>query len=252
MSSMRLPKQLKSQPIIDVVFEVRVPATSQLLAAVVPGALAVKFKDKSPKIERLPASMVPDAFRSADPNLAFQGLVRVAVDGFHYVVSDQSVAIGCSAPYPGWTIFKNKIVEFLELVSSLGAISNLSRHSLKYIDFFPGNDLAALRKLVAVEMTFGSKKISSENTNVQVQSTENGFIKLVSVLAPAQVHVPGQTASNGLIIDIDLVRDGETSLPDLLSSDGSALDQIHQESKATFFDLLTPHALEVLGALYDE
>ena len=248
---MRLPKQLQSQPIIDVVFEVRVQATSQLLAAVVPGALAVQFRDKSPKIERLPASMVPDAFRSADPNLAFQGLVRVSVDGFHYVVGDQSLAVGCSAPYPGWAIFKRKIVEFLELTSSLGAIASLSRHSLKYIDFFPGDDLATLRKLVAVEMTFGSRKISSENTNVQVQSSENGFIKLISVLAPAQVHVPGQMPKNGLIIDIDLVREGETSLEGLLASEGESLDLIHQESKSTFFDLLTPHALEVLGAVYD-
>jgi uncharacterized protein (TIGR04255 family) len=252
MSSVRLPIQLKSQPIIDVVFELRVPATSQLLAAVVPGALAVQFKDQSPKIERLPASMVPDAFRSADPNLAFQGLVKVTVGKFNYVVGDQSVAIGCGAPYPGWGVFKEKIVEFLGLLNGLGAISNLSRHSLKYIDFLVGDDLVALRKLVAMEMTFGSKRISSESTNIQIQSSENGFVKLLSFVAPAQVHFPGQVPKSGLIMDIDLVRQEDTTLEHLLSSNGSALDQIHQESKATFFDLLTPHALDVLGATYDD
>jgi len=243
---------LESQPILEAIFEIRVDSISQPLAAVLPGALVLLFPDRKSKFERLPASMMPDAIRQNDSNFAWQPLVKVTMDGYSYLIGDRVVTFACKIPYPGWSVFKNRIMELLNVfVSKLQSVSEISRYSMKYIDFIPGDDVSKLRQLVALEVAVGTHKILSDPLTIRAEIREDKYVKLISISAPAQIQKPGSPTQTGVVTDIDLIANTPTNLSSLLESNGELLDSIHARSKEAFFDVLTPQALVDLGAKYD-
>jgi uncharacterized protein (TIGR04255 family) len=110
-----LPTKLEKEPLVDAVFEIRfaprVPASS-----VIPGILFTRPETQPQQIERLPAADIPAEFRSREPSLRFQPVMRLHWDdNFLIMVGDTSLGLGCKMPYPGWRNFKPHILRRFSL-----------------------------------------------------------------------------------------------------------------------------------------
>ena len=102
-------------------------------------------------IERLPIADLPKQIRDSDPNLRYAPTIRMQWQKFLLLLSDQSVAVGCKLPYPGWGEFRSAIMRTLDIIGDTNVVERVERYSLKYVDILESSDLG--RTSVVCEFT---------------------------------------------------------------------------------------------------
>jgi len=235
----KLPTKLKKEPLLDAVFEIRfstqVPASS-----VLPGILFNKLDGKK-ILEQLPPTQLPKQMRDADPNLRFAPLIRIQWKEYLLLIGDWNVAVGCKMPYPGWTNFKNAIIQVANILKEVGIIEGIQRYSLKYVDLIPFADLQKQVSSVRLRLNIGDHILSKEVFLLRIEIPQDDFINVVQLVSSALVTAQDKTTKQGLVVDIDTIRDvGNQQFNDLISGLGNNLDIIHNKNKAIFFDWLEP------------
>jgi uncharacterized protein (TIGR04255 family) len=241
-----LPTRLNKQPIVDAIFEIRfqssVPASS-----VIPGILFSKFQGM--KIERLAAADIPVQIRNRDPALAAQPLARLHWEGFNVLVGDSALGLAAPFPYPGWTKFRERIINLVGEIGQAGFIEHIDRYSIKTVSLLEGENLA---KRVQVDFRAADFVLKDETFNFRVeQKKSDQLILILQLLAPASVALFDGNQKYGLIIDIDGINEYSGTVEDFVIQLPARIEDLHRETKQLFFDLLTPETLDELEPVYD-
>jgi len=110
----QLPSKLNKPPIIEALFEMRFQSdvpTSNILS----GIFFTKLG--KPVVDRLlqPGIVLPQ-MREHNPMLSYAPLLRIITENFSLYIGDKVFLVSCSLPYPGWTSFKNIILESVKTV----------------------------------------------------------------------------------------------------------------------------------------
>jgi len=248
----KLPTRLGKEPLLDAIFEFRFQAP-MLLANILPGIFFSEL-DGPKELERLPTAEIPDQIRNADPNLQYAPLIRINWGGYSILIGDRSIAISCNLPYQGWASFRSaieKVVGVLQKHPTL--ITKIERYSTKYVDLVPSSSLEEQVKMVDLDLRIGSKRLAKEAYQVRLELQTEGFINVLQVISGAKVLMPTGKEHEGLVIDIDTIKDlaEGLTLDQLNETLPTALGQIHQINKQTFFDCLSKEALNTLEPQYD-
>src|SRR5215467_10357493 len=94
--TMKIPKRLKRNPIIDAIAEVRF--TSAVPSDAIIGLVYETVKDKFGQPNNLPILQLPTELRDKDPNLRYQACYRFEKPGNVLLVGPHSVALS-TVPY---------------------------------------------------------------------------------------------------------------------------------------------------------
>ena len=244
-----LPTKLSKEPLIDAVFEARF--TSQApLSSILPGILFSLGTGIS--IEQTPAAALPKQIRDSDPNLRFAPVIKMEWGNFFVLLSDQSVAVACKLPYPGWTSFKTAITRVLELTGSLPLIEQVERYSLKYVDIIESSEIGDQASFVNLKVNLGNQTLEREAFQVRIEVPQGSLINAVQLVSSATATIPDGTIKNGLIIDIDTIQNTNGLVfSELLNGFSDRLDDMHKANKTMFFECLAPATLTSLGPRYD-
>lgn len=256
MPPLALPKKLKKEPLVDALFEVRFLPTIPAVPSLLPGLLLTTLQalwKESLQVERLQTSDIPSQMRNADPFLKYQPLLKLSGERFMLLVGDWSLTVGCKLPYAGWSEFKLKIIEVMDVLKGSTLVKELERYSMKYVDIVDGRTLAEQVGRANMEIRIGSHTLAAEPFTVRLEIKQGEFTNLLHVAGQAQVTLPGGTVRSGLLIDVDTVALHRTAdfaqftaeLPD-------RLERIHTENKTRVFECLTPETIEYLEPVYDD
>ncbi len=247
----KLPSKLRKEPLLDAVFEVRfsskVPASS-----ILPGILFNKL-DGEKVIAQQPVAQLPKQMRDVDPNLQFAPLIRIQWKEYFFLIGDRNLAVACKIPYPGWAKFKNAIMQVAKILSELQIIENVQRYSLKYVDLIPFSNLKEQVSSVNLHIKLGDHVLEKEIFQLRLEIPQNEFITAVQILSAALVTTLDQTTKQGLIVDIDTIRNLDNQhFSEFIRDLENNLDTIHQKSKEVFFKwCLTPETITFLEPTYD-
>lgn len=245
----KLPLLLEREPLVDALFEVRLNH-APLLADILPGALFSEFTPR-PEIVRLPAADFPQPLRANDPNLQYQPLFRLDLNGFFVSVGDRSFSVSCKLPYPKWPAFKQKILDVATKVAGLGFGGIVERYSLKYVNVIRGETLGEQALKVRMSITLGPIEVQDDHVSLQVHRVEGDVIHIVSVLIGAEAQLASGERVLGAVVDIDSIRNlRSVSLSDFARDLEPGLEALRQTNKVMFFGCLTDQAIKEMGPVY--
>lgn len=246
----KLPSRLNKEPLVDAIFELRfsseTPATNLL-----PGFFFGKLECER-HIEHLPAMQIPTQVRESDQNLQFTPLLKIKWKTFTISIGDKVIVLGCGLPYPGWSVFKEAILDVMKVTSELGLLQSVVRYSLKYVDLVPSLSIAEQIDDIALELKMGSYELISDRFNIRLDLQRDGVLHIVNIVASAQAQLSNGKAIEGLVVDTDsIVNANDVTFADWMGSSEALLDSLHQSNKQTFFDILSEKAIEKLEPEYD-
>lgn len=249
--SNKLPTKLDKEPLVDAVFEVRFSMQSPA-SNILPGIFFTKLTDVEKNIEQLSASQIPKHIRDADPNIKFAPLIRINWKEFFLLIGDMNVAIGCKLPYPGWAEFKKTITQVITTILEANVINNIQRFSLKYVNLIPSTNIEEQVASVRLNLTLGSHTLKKEVFQLRMEQTDKELIHIIQIISSAFVTTPNAVSKEGLVIDIDTVRNVNNQNPESFLVDFEQnIDCLHHENKRIFFDYITRKTLTDLNPHYE-
>ncbi|CAG9208462.1 conserved hypothetical protein [Burkholderia gladioli] len=244
---MPLPIRLKTDLILDTVFEVRFTSNVET-ADLLPGIVFPTLKDVGP-FHRLPLAELPAAARRSDLNL--RGPLFKAIWGKHYVaVGDGLIAIGCNRPYPGWAAFRDAIGEVCGIVRNVAV--DVERYSLKYVDMLPTKNPAESIEKLNLSVSLGKRDLVDQLYLLRLEIPNGDLMNVVQVIGDATAVRPDGQQSKGAVLDIDtvyLARDALT-YEDFCKELMNRVDHMHTVNKEMFFACLKDTTIDELGPEY--
>ncbi|QJD30107.1 TIGR04255 family protein [Methylococcus geothermalis] len=247
----QIPTRLKKEPLIEAIWQAQFePKEGLPVGDLLPGILysALKVDHPNLQLHRLPTADIPAPVAQLDPNLRLSAKYRMEEPGspFLFQVGDRIVTMNCRKPYAGWSAFKEKILKLLEVIESSGLVPTPMRHSLRYIDLLsldPAPDLKALQ----VKFQIGQWNIENRPLQMRVEVPDGEYIHVIQIATPAEANLP-EGRLQGSIIDLETFL---SSQPSGWQDVRAQIDQIHDRSKAVFFQqLLTAKAIELMQPEY--
>jgi uncharacterized protein (TIGR04255 family) len=243
----KLPRKLKKDALVEVLFEVRFSTSA--LPEVFIGKLiaALSALQSGMLIERLPMADVPAPIRKSDPNFAYQPTIQIKnKDGNRIArISEMVASWHALSAYPGWQTFIKEIEKFNKALAASVEGITVDRFGLRYLNFLNAQD-HNVRGLsdVTIDVAIG-KTVLDAPLNVQYQRTTNGQTLAVRVATPEYVQ-PGRTDFS-VFIDLDVYSQPGEKLR--LEQTMKWVKTAHISIKQQFFALLKE---EVLQSLVEE
>lgn len=245
----RLPITLEREPLVDALFEVRLEY-AEAMADILPGYLSHEFG--RPNIRRLPAAELPQPMRLNDPNLQFAPVLRMEWDQYVVSVGDRNIVVGCKLPYPKWHNFRAYIMKIVNSVSRMNLSGRVARYSLKYVNLLEAESVADQVAKVKMDITVGPVHVVDEYVNIQIHRHEADMVHIITLVTGAQLNFPQGGTKNGIIVDIDSIRDiSPCEFGDFAVNLEPGLEQLRQRNKQVFFGCLSDSTLEELGPVYE-
>lgn len=247
-----LPKKLGKEPLIDAVFEIRFSSNAPA-ADILPGFLFSKLTYPNKKIEKLPASDIPQPIRQAEPSFQFSPLVKIEWDDFFISIGDHNLVIGCKIPYPGWNKFKPTILEILNLVNELHIINSVQRFSMKYVDIIPNSHSHKPISKLSLLISLGEHSLENDSFSLRVEIPKENLMHIVSISSTGVAKLNNGEVREGIVVDTDTIShiSGATDFKNWLLNLPAQLENLHFENKKMFFSCLKDETIKVMEPEYD-
>jgi uncharacterized protein (TIGR04255 family) len=244
----KMPEKLRLSPLRETFFEVQFEPAIPTAGDILPGLLYGRMKTEYPKVMPLPMASVPRNVRQQNPDLHYQASHRLHGASGSILVGDRVISL-TTLEYPGWTLFKAKLLSLVQALRETEQAKIVTRFSFKYINLIEASP-------EEVQLSFLNMKIES----VGAPPNERGFLirteivqdkhtTIVQIAPRSEIKVPPvSSAISGLLVDIDTVRFDPG--PEFILKPDLLLEEAHLVTKKIFFSLLTPSAVERLQPVW--
>jgi len=239
----KLPIRINPCPIVEAVVEIRF--SSLLPGEAIYGILYSKIGGMFKSSSNLPILQLPEALRTADPNLMYQPHHLFANGDLSLRVGPRTLLFANNGAYKGWDNFSKFVISVLEDIRDTKIVHLPERIGIRYFNFFSHPILDKINFAV----NHLGKTIADENTVVRIEFKRGAFVEILNV-----ANKSGLTINNspvvGSLIDIDCIYNYESGSTPFYDSYGGILEQGHLLEKTSFFDLLLPEFLKTLNPVY--
>jgi len=240
-----IPAKLKHDAIVEALLEIRFETGT--VPEVLFGRLADYGPWKSLSQRPMPASLMPAAFRQADPSLRYQPVFGLAEsNGTREVrIGPQVLSYHRRAPYVGWEKFSSELIEAIEGLYLKAEGLMIRRLGLRYINaLIP--DVHSIRSISNLDLKVeiaGEPLAENVNVNFIVSLSEDTDCT-VRIATPQFVQglLPPNTS---VVADVDVfTKDGFSTQDKSIAIDWIGL--AHAWEKEQFFRLLPEKTIEDL------
>lgn len=247
----RLPVELKKQPLMEALCELRVSGGVPLNLSV-PGILLSQRPSDVSSVHALPSIPVTDQVLQLQPNLAFVPQVELKFKELLVRTSARSIAISNPKPYLGWGKLKPIVVDILTMVLASRQVSGVERYSLKYLDLLDTNIFPDPTKALAWSVGIGALELDTPATMLRAQVKESeSLVSIVTLTGGVDVRIGNLPPAHGTLVDIDTIQsDLPTDIDRVINELSKSLDHVHDVNKKTFFECLTEEAVRELDPVY--
>jgi uncharacterized protein (TIGR04255 family) len=229
----RIPRKLKSDPIVEAIFEVRFTTTE--VPEVVLGKLASNWKEF--KTTRLPFADLPSPIRDQDPNLAHQPLWQLQSANNTRLIKfgPRVFSYHTLVPYPGWSTFERELQQAADFL--FGNLGNavVNRYGFRYQNVLTKAQFVNTLADLNFGVQLAGKAITCPvNLNYQ---REHSVQHIALVRIASREFIQNPSAELVAVVDVDIFT------PPGFSTDGldrgkQWLEDAHRLLKEEFFTLL--------------
>ena len=232
MTQVRLPKVIYPCPIIEAIIEFRFDPIIE--ADAVFGLVYNQFKEKYPKLIKLPILQLPEVVRQ-QPDLRYKPSYKMMNDEFIFQIGSHVISLTSFRKYVGWEKLFQEIKECIAKLNELQFIGKYSRVGLRYINFF---DINIFDK---IKFELNQKNLKGHSTSLRTEMISDGFLSILQVANSAEISVDGGQKKKGSLIDIDvIVSDRQESFENMTA----LIEQAHTKEKEIFFELIGEYITE--------
>jgi len=245
----KLPSKVKSDTIVEALFEIRFNSEIPNVADLLPGLLFPKLRKSYPKIESLPnASMIREISKK-DKNFKYKPTHRLLGDSFTLFIGDDVILLSCPLPYQGWDRFRKEILLVLDHVKDIEFITDIERFSIKYINIIPNELAGHYSDAIDLDINLGPFEHSERGLVLRQEIIMNDFINVVQVAPNSEGITEGGNQLQGLLLDIDTIYTKKIGLDwDIISNN---IDKAHLTEKTIYFNSLNEDSLKKLQPIWE-
>jgi uncharacterized protein (TIGR04255 family) len=233
----QLPVKLERDLILDSVVEIRFVSTIAE-DIVTPRLFEAIYKDFPHSKD---VNVPPTGMRAMEP---FKYAVTTSLHNNEFSIgfASNSIVFNCVNGYKGWDKFFELIKTYLYRFFSIGIFSEILRIGVRYVNVF--ENTSDLSKHILLEINFNNiKEYTSLHTTLNLQLKKKDCQFNLGIADTALVNgIPGS------LLDIDVIKadPGPTNFENICSH----IEQMHQEEKKLFINILHPEFLKTLGPTY--
>ncbi len=242
-STVRVPKHITPDPILEAVAEVRF--LPQPVPDAVFGVVYPLVEAQYPAFEKLPILQLPDEVREKDPNLQFAPHYRLKTGSTILQVGPRVISLTTS-DYDNWNSFSRNVLDLFRILEERRVFGPIVRVGLRYVNFFEQNILP--RSTVKIEIA--GKSIVDQQIFVRTQVDAAPYVTSIQIVNQASVGQPPE-ARSGSAIDLDTFVLSPALGKDRVGRFADLLNRGHAELKQRFFALLQPDFVASLNPEYD-
>lgn len=239
----QIPVEIEPCPIMDTSVEIRFD-TNVPSAAIFGILYSIFQKEFTEPVEMLPIQKIPEEMRLANDELRYQPHYRLKNNNFVIQIGPQVLSIGCIRDYPGWTIYKEKIIDSLIKLKESGIPTKVTRLGLRYINFF--NNIDIFEKLDS-DIFSRNTLLISRNSFVRTQFAESGLIYIVQI-SNSGTLIRDTESIYGSMIDLDVST--SIQLEGFFDNVDEQISRLHDAEKHVFFGLLSNDYLNSFKTTY--
>ncbi len=244
----KIPVNLKKEPLLEAVWEIRFNSEKSSIAELIPGLLFNSLNEQYTNIIRLPTADIPARIVEHDPNLRYVPKIRLDGGNRAVQIGEHVVSLSCRRPYSGWKAFATDIRALIGLLRDFKLIDKLERFSLKYIDLIELNHPPNIRCL-NLELKLGENEINIQPVNLRTEFEVGSFIHIVQIQSPAEVTLLNLADKlTGVLVSTDTIYMMKEN--EFWDDIEIHLDAAHSASHKFFFSLLSVDSLEKLEPEY--
>lgn len=245
---MKIPKKLKTIPILEAIFEIRFETNSP--AETNTGIIYNSFKSEFENVENFPIINIPAEIRNSDEKLKYQPYQKMVSKDKSYILQygQRQISLHCvDYKYDVFENFKSNIVLVLEKLETLDIISNIKRVGLRYTDFLndkivPGYTFEALN--VSIDIAGMDR---GNNFSCSTYFDGKRAKHKTQIYNSIQIDYKNEKM-NGDLIDLDsFIEPANISLSEIEST----ISSVHDEQKEIFFGILGETVTNLLGPDYE-
>jgi len=243
---MSIPKKLKKTTILESIVEFRYKNKIEIeeVFFIVRSIL----EENGFTYEKQQIMDLPVAIRENDPKLKYAPNYSFKKDSNIVHISPYMISFNIKGFYSSWTNFLNFIISLFSELNNLTSKWDLERTSMRYIDFFENtnifdninisinvpSNLCADNDIEEKSKNFISEFKCSEDISIRMQIVNNLEIKSI------------ESIKKGSIIDMDVFS------INLEKPYKDTLEELHNITKNSFFNILTKEFIETLDPEYEE
>ena len=245
-SAKPIPKKLKHDAIVEVVFEIRFSTST------IPEVLVGRISEFGPWNDftqsSLPLSQIPLVMRQQDPNLKYQPVFALTNEPQKRAVriGANSIAYSRGMPYVGWDLFKPEVNEVILGLFTKANDLQIERLGLRYLNALR-EDLHGIRSLSDLDLRIQIEdEVITQSANLNLnfdRKTDTACILRVATPDIVLGQVPAETA---VYVDVDIF----TGQDGFLTSDRAFVEdwveRAHQKEKEQFFRMLPKPTIDSL------
>lgn len=242
-----IPKRLKIEPLIEVIWELRFSSKINSLAEILPGIIYTEFKEQYNNIIKLPHAELPSSVLQRDPNLKYIPIVRLDSSQYTIQIGEHVISLSCRRPYSGWLEF-GKQIKALAIKLQDTHLLEPERFSLKYIYIIKTTEIQDLSVLDG-KFILAGRDLNNSPFHLRIEFQEDSYIHVVQIASPTEAKLPSGEQFNGVLLDIDTIYSNhshENYWPEFQNK----LDKVHDAGKRLFFELLNDNTINLLEPEY--
>lgn len=244
----KMPEKLELLPLRETVFEIQFEPAIPTAGDILPGLLYAQMKAEYPEVVTLPMASVPRKVRQQNLELLYQASHSLRGASSSILVGDRVVS-HTTTKYPGWTLFKDKLISLIRVLKSTEQAKLVKRFSFKYTNLIEAPSAEAQLPLLNMRVDFVGGPPNERGFHFRAELDKDNCTTIVQVAPRSSVKIASeQREISGLLVDIDTIRFNPG--PDFLSKPEMLLAETHLVAKNTFFSLLTPSTVEKLKPVW--
>lgn len=237
----RIPRKLKSDPIVEALFEVQFESTE--ISEVVVGKLASCEMWADFTSTRLPLAEMPATMRDQDPSLSRQPILQLESGGRAVKIGPRVLSYHARKPYPGWSIFEPELMQTTDHLFDCLKNVAISRLGFRYINVLTAEHFVTDSRDLNLKVELAGQTLTCPwNLNFERKHGDEHYA-IVRIASKELVNSPSEGLN--LLIDIDL-KTPTGNMPIEQKSVQAWIKAAHDFEKYEFFTTLPDTLIDQL------
>jgi uncharacterized protein (TIGR04255 family) len=244
----KMPEKLKLTPLRETFFQIQFEPVIPTAGDILPGLLYAQLKSEYPEVMPLPMANVPRNVRQQNPELHYQASHRLHGGSCSILIGDRVISL-TTLEYPGWTLFKEKLVSLIKVFRTTEQAKTIKRFSFKYINLIEASATETQLSFLNMKIDCVGAPPNERGFSLRTEFDQDKCTTIVQISPRSVVKLPPMNNEfSGLLVDVDTVRFEPG--PDFLEDPELQLEETHSVAKKAFFSLLTPLTVDRLQPIW--
>jgi uncharacterized protein (TIGR04255 family) len=245
----RVLRRLERPALVEATFELRFAPAPNVTGELLFGLIFASLKERYPAVARTGTAGLPLELRRSRPELRYLSEYRLEGQSVAVSLGDSVLTATALPPYPGWSKFREQCMQAVRVLSETGHVARVERFSLRYTNILPlqdGNPLDPLN----IRIDLAGLPLHPDGFKLRFEKRSVPFVTVVECASRTAALISPSETREGLLFALDTIRQHDAG--GFLQDPAAHLEKAHTLLEAIFLGLVSEHALEAMGPVWEQ